>query len=175
MKKLNELILSIPSCEAICYTDGSALINPGPAGAGASLMFPGPSGPVLVERAVSLGFSTNNVGELWAIAMAIRMAEGEEHRLSMDPVPLHIITDSKYSIGIIQGSAVNANALLANKVKGIIKLRRKKTRVTLHWVKGHLNIDGNEQADMLAKSAARGSRGITVDLKDKILRDGFLY
>ena len=175
MKNLVRLIQSIPSYEAVCYTDGSALGNPGPAGAGAILSFPSTDGARLVEGSVPLGIATNNIGELWGIAMAVQMVEREEASHNCKPVAMHIITDSMYGIGIIQGSAIRANVQLANRVKELVLSRRTRAEVHLHWVKGHLDVDGNEQADMLAKLAAKKSRTLDVDLVAKINANNYLY
>ena len=59
----------------VAYTDGSAQGNPGPAGAGAIVTYPG-WGPEASSRhteelSVGVGAGTNNFGELWAIGMVL--------------------------------------------------------------------------------------------------------
>ena len=57
-----------PPSTLVYYTDGSASPNPGPAGAGTVLFMDGL--PVWIV-AVPLGDSTNNIGELYAIGIAL--------------------------------------------------------------------------------------------------------
>ena len=170
-EKLLDLIEAIPSFEAVCYTDGSALGNPGPSGAGAALTYPGTAGPALLEGSTPLGFSTNNVGELWALAMAIQMLEHKEAQdpTGRGPSALHIFSDSMYAIGLVKGNVMRSNIKLGTKVASMISTRRLRAPVTLHWVKGHLGTDGNEQADLLAKMAARVSRNLSnININDLI-------
>ena len=59
----------------VAYTDGAAQGNPGPAGAGAIITYPGwgpgASSRHTEELAVGVGTGTNNFGELWAIGMVL--------------------------------------------------------------------------------------------------------
>ena len=172
-EEILDLIATIPSHEAVCYTDGSALGNPGPSGAGAVLTFPGPHGPELLEGIAPLGHSTNNVGELWAIGMAIQMLEAKEAAHSTNATPLHIFTDSKYSIGLIKGNIIRTNVLLGNTIKNMVTARRRRAPISVHWVKGHLGLDGNEQADLLAKMGAKKSRTLVVEINGLIQANRF--
>ena len=169
------MLESIPSDEAICFTDGSTLGNPGPTGAGASLTFPSQGGPILIERTTALGHATNNVGELWAIAMAVKMTEEQETKLGLKPLPLHIFTDSQYAMGLIKGNVIRTNVVLGNNVKSLIQQRRVRAPLTMHWVKGHLGTDGNEQADQLAKLGAIKSRRLVIDTDALINSNIYLH
>ena len=112
-EKLLEVINTIPSHEAICYTDGSALGNPGPSGAGAALTYPSPDGAILVEGIHGLGRSTNNVGELWAIAMAVQMINHFDQVYNQHNTPLHIFSDSMYNMPL-DSSKVTSFALTSS-------------------------------------------------------------
>ena len=68
LKKLENL----PEGTIVAYTDGSSLGNPGPAGAGAYILHPEEG---VYNLYAPLGNNTNNVGELWAIAMVINIAK----------------------------------------------------------------------------------------------------
>ena len=54
----------------ICYTDGGARGNPGPAGAGAVIM--NADGKVLLEASEFLGNGTNNFAEYAAVLLALK-------------------------------------------------------------------------------------------------------
>ena len=67
------LICSLNPLTITCYTDGSASPNPGPTGAGVHIMFPSfeNSPNHLIDAGTPLGQGTNNLGELWAIGVAL--------------------------------------------------------------------------------------------------------
>ncbi len=126
--------------EVLAYCDGACSGNPGPAGLGVVMRFAGR------ERTLSefLGHGTNNIAELTAIQ---RVAEAIE-----DPaMPVHIYTDSSYSIGVLQkGWKAKANQQLVADAKAALA---KLSDVTLHYVKGHAGVMLNEAADALAVQA----------------------
>ena len=94
------ILLAIPPTHHIAYTDGSALqggegkSSQGPSGSGLHLEMPLRNGSrAFIDSTTALGQGTNNVGELFAIGMAIdaflqNSAEGQT---------LHILTDSRYA------------------------------------------------------------------------------
>ena len=94
-----------------------------------------------------LGEATNNIAELTAISDAIEQLEktlGEDWK----EIPVHIMTDSKYSIGILtQNWKVKANRTLVLELRSKLK---KYPTIKLHWVAGHAGIEENEMADNLA-------------------------
>lgn len=137
-----------PSADAIiAYADGACSGNPGPAGSGVVLI----AGGRVVERSDYLGVGTNNIGELTAIRVAVEEAEaidaaeaGEERR------PLHVFTDSQYSIGVLQkGWKAKANSTLVAAVKEAVARRD----ALLSYVPGHAGVALNERADALARQA----------------------
>ena len=68
-ERLASFLESPPEDAAVYYTDGSASPNPGPCGAG----FFRPEGPLAeCSAATSLGRGTNNIGELYAMGMALK-------------------------------------------------------------------------------------------------------
>ena len=54
---------------AICYTDGSASPNPGPAGAGACIFLMDPD--TLYDLTLSIGFTSNNIAEIVALDLCL--------------------------------------------------------------------------------------------------------
>ena len=60
---IRELLILCNSQDVLLFTDGSALTNPGPTGAGAVIYFDGYSTtPILLQKGVS-PLSNNNTGE----------------------------------------------------------------------------------------------------------------
>ncbi|MCA9552027.1 MAG: reverse transcriptase-like protein [Myxococcales bacterium] len=133
----------------LCFTDGACKGNPGPAGSGA--VVEPPEGPVR-ERSLSLGRATNNIAELTAIEMALDLLD----ELSVPPAAaVAIFTDSKYSDGVLaKGWKAKANTELVERVKTRLKARR---GTRLHWIAGHVGVDGNERADALANAGVAES------------------
>lgn len=144
-KSVENLLRSFASNAVICFTDGSCRGNPGPAGLGVLMQL---SDTENHTRSTFLGQGTNNVAELTAIEAALQMVE--EHDVP-DERPLEILTDSKYSHGILTLNwKAKANQELVQRIKQRIKNRGK---VRIHWVAGHAGIPQNEKADALANQA----------------------
>ncbi len=133
-----------------CFTDGGCTGNPGPAGSGCLVKFP--DGRV-VERHRGLGFSTNNVAELTAIAMAL----DELDTAGEPPESVAVVfSDSQYCRGVLtQGWKAKANVELIAGLRVRLKAR---PGVTLQWVAGHVGLPENERADELARRGVEESR-----------------
>jgi ribonuclease HI len=143
-----ELISSFRPDAAVCFTDGACKGNPGPAGSGAVVKLP--DGEVL-ERAKALGVATNNVGELTAIDVALDLLDEAAFPLASK---VEICTDSKYTFGLLElGWKAKSNQEL---VRGI-KNRLSDRNVQLHWVAGHVGLEENERADVLANQGVEES------------------
>lgn len=111
------------------------------------------------------GPPTNNRCELWAVAMAIKLAEAHA-----DPV-VEIFSDSTYVVdGIntrmdqwkargwkLASKKPVANLEMWKEISQIVSKTDKKVKLT--HVKGHNGNHGNEVADDLAESAAKLYRG----------------
>jgi ribonuclease HI len=144
-----DLISDIPASAVICFTDGACKGNPGPTGAGCVVKLPDGQ---RFERHLALGQGTNNIGELSAVGLALQLLD--ENNVA-DNVAVHILTDSKYAIGVLsQGWKAKANVeLIAD-----LKVRVKKRKAKLHWVAGHTGVADNERADTLANLGVDESR-----------------
>ena len=80
----------------VAFTDGSALTNPGPCGAGAAVYWNGIAGqPSLYKRPVSKQ-SSSYQGELQAIDLALQKVE--ERRPPLRGNTVHIITDCQSAL-----------------------------------------------------------------------------
>jgi ribonuclease HI len=100
---------------------------------------------------MALGQATNNVGELAAIGLALELLDEAgvppEH-------PVAAYSDSSYARGVLtQGWKAKANQARIAQIREALKAR---PGLALHWVAGHVGIDGNERADQLANMGAAG-------------------
>lgn len=137
-----------PSTPVDVYCDGSGTTDDKACGSGLVFMR---RDFVLFEASVSLGLGTNNVAEASAIKIALELLR----EAYSDKVLARIHSDSQWALtassldctwdlknGPAKDIAMAARALLA-----------KMPRVTLHKVKGHSGVPGNERADELANLA----------------------
>jgi ribonuclease HI len=177
----SKLIASLPDNAILVFTDGSALGNPGPAGAGAFITVR--SSPHSDYRLLHpLGHSTNNAGELWAIGMALSFIK-DRPRLKVLAClsPIYVLTDSLFAINAISKGYTKVPAL-----KPVVKLLRElldnmpgyNKKPKLYWIPGHAGVMGNETADSLATSASSKSKEMYGDFKENCLEpklSKFLY
>nr|XP_037877477.1 uncharacterized protein LOC119631031 [Bombyx mori] len=83
---------------------------------------------------------------------AINSATEEILRCSEDS--FGIFSDSRSSLDILKN--VNSTHPLVTKItKNINNIKLQKKQITLHWIKAHNGLEGNERADQLAKEAAK--------------------
>ena len=103
------------------YTDGSAIGNPGPCSAGAHLTDNTDPDWQGAEAYAALGPGANNVGELWAIGMALELAEQSVLATPATHTHLHIYTDSQYAVDCLDGGWVpKTNLDLAHGVRRLL-------------------------------------------------------
>lgn len=153
------------------YTDGACIDNGSANASGGmgiyhpetSLQVSVPWGGMLEEF---YGLPTNNKCELWAVAMAVKLAESHEAQ------SVEIFCDSTYVVdGIntrmdqwkargwkLANKKPVANLEMWKEISQIISETDKKVKLT--HVKGHSGNHGNEVADELAESAAKAHRGV---------------
>ena len=88
----------------VAYTDGAAQGNPGPAGAGAIIIYPGwgPGASARNTEELSVGVvkSTSNFGELWAVGMVLNDVARARRGYAL-PAKGAILTDSSYVRGCL--------------------------------------------------------------------------
>lgn len=106
---------------------------------------------------------TNQVGEVMAVLYVATTA--------VNFAPMHVISDSKYTIhGMTKYlkdyedrgwiGVANANILRPT----AYRLRKRSTCTIFEWVKGHSGVEGNERSDKMANEGARMERGANIDL-----------
>jgi ribonuclease HI len=160
-----QLIAGILPHSLVAFTDGSANPNPGPSGAGA-VVFHNTTPSWDTERFAALGHGTNNLGELWAVGLALQAAHS---RILANPhhtyKQLYIFTDSQFTRGILTlGWKSSHHAGLARVLKQYI--RDFPVHVIVEWVPAHVGITHNERADKLAEQGTKWSatHGPNVDV-----------
>ena len=93
-----EILKQIEENEVVIFTDGSALGNPGPTGAGAVVYLNGyQSSPILLKKGVS-PLSNNYTGELVGIQIALEFIIGLEEQLK--DTRIHVFTDCQPAIKV---------------------------------------------------------------------------
>lgn len=143
------------------YVDGSCLGNPGPGGYGVAV-FRGTTN--IFNVSVGERSTTNNRMELMAMLTALEIVEelGE---------PFDIYSDSTYTINGLtkwmcgwkkRGWTKGTKDPLLNtdiwkKMYEVYKDRNVEKSVSIHKVKAHCGIPGNELADMLANEGANSN------------------
>jgi ribonuclease HI len=148
---------TITPSSCIFYTDGSARPNPGSCGAGVTLELP-KNNHIHLKRLdfhAALGQGTNNLGEIWAIGMAIQSLQISISKRLIATTSTHIFSDSEFAMGALTNTTkTNKNNILNYKaITAIKKMIRglPKNFVNFHWVPGHADVEGNERADALAE------------------------
>ena len=134
------------------YTDGACLGNPGPGGWGVVLSWD----EQIRELSGGQAETTNNQMELTAVIKGLEALKR--------PVPLHIVTDSKYVMqGVTQwmkgwkrngwrtaNKKLVANRALWEQLDSLLA----RHQVSWEWVKGHSGHPQNERCDELASAQA---------------------
>jgi ribonuclease HI len=137
------------------YCDGACSNNPGEAGSGIAIYYPGKK-PTLLYGAFHI-LGTNNTAELNALQKALKIAAVEKDNFSK----ITIYSDSQYSIDCISKWAYSWKKNNWTKKGGEIKNLEKiqathalyeeiKEFVVVKHIKGHSGEEGNELADRMA-------------------------
>ena len=148
---------TIKPSSCVFYTDGSARPNPGSCGAGVTLELPKNTHLNLkrIDFHAALGQGTNNLGEIWAIGMAIQSLHISISKRLIATNNTHIFSDSEFAMGALTNSTkINKhNTINYEAITAIKKMIRKFPRdfIKFHWVPGHAAVEGNERADALAE------------------------
>ena len=151
VQKHDALLATASTDTALAYTDGSALGNPGPSGAGVSIFLQNPG--ILIDAGASCGHNTNNYVELFALFVCF-----SELTLSFPRHPFSrviVFSDSAFAIGVACSKKVaKTHRVLATATRAAFAKLAKLAPTQLHWVRGHASIGGNERVDHIAKHFA---------------------
>jgi ribonuclease HI len=151
--KAEALIHVIPHGSVTCFSDGSSLGNPGPAGAGAHVAIPGQPP---VRLFAPIGHGTNNQGEMSAFLIIFRYLEDQRVPHTHE---VYVVTDSKLSQDqLLHNAKVKKNHQLVRDTREAARPRKGHLHIIL--APSHVDIPLNEVADKMAKHAAdRSAKG----------------
>ena len=151
-EECHKLLDSFSSNDIVCFTDGACRGNPGPCGAGCVVSFNGKK----YEDSEPLGYHTNNIGELWAIWLALKTTN-QNMTPEFKDSKIRIVSDSQYTIGVLsKGWNAKKNTELIGWIKALIS--KTHNDVSFHWVGAHSGVPDNETADQLASDAGKRVR-----------------
>ncbi len=151
-------LTSIPSNVLPCFTDGSALRNPGPCGAAAIIYTKGmASKPVVLNRSVAAR-STSYHGELSAIDLALEYVAQYLTSNSTNYSIVAIHTDCLSALETVRSPDPNNLYALNESIRcHVTTLMDNNIHVEIAWIPGHADIAPNDLADRAAKEAARAA------------------
>ena len=170
-ENVREMLDNTDDRDVLVFTDGSALGNPGPTGAGAVVYLDGyQSVPVLLKKSVS-PMSNNYTGELVGIQIALEFLSEIDHSDLVDR-SIHLFTDCQPAIiTAFDKKTPTSKIEIVTKIKECCShLYFKGNSINVHWVPGHQEIRGNELADKQAKEAAAevsGKDDIPIEMDKK--------
>ena len=135
-----------PKWQAILYTDGASLGNPGPAGAG--FVLESPEGQTIAERAIALGETTVGVAEYRALIA------GLSEILSRELECVRVFSDSQFMCRQLQGKyRVRATA-----IRPLYEWAQKLIQRLERFEISHIGREHNTRADELAKQGAEEAK-----------------
>lgn len=135
-----------PNRAAVLYTDGSALDNPGPAGAGFLLY--GDDGELITSASIPLGRATNNEAEYRALIAGLHEAAARHVKR------VQVRSDSELLCRQLDGSYRVRSANLKPLHAWVRRLLDRFDSLTIE----HVPRGQNAEADRLAQQAARQAK-----------------
>ncbi|GFW68963.1 probable RNA-directed DNA polymerase from transposon BS [Trichonephila clavipes] len=132
---------------AIAYTDGSSDRSLSNGGAGIILLLP--DGNNYKHKINTCIIASNFTSELMAIREALILYQQDPHVID-SAEGLVILSDSKSAIEAIRNGEINISCDIVTLLE---QLHNKRKSCILQWIPAHVNIEGNECANSLAKEA----------------------
>ncbi len=147
---VDNLLQAIPNRTPITFTEGSAHGNPGACGA-AGVCYPTELNdqPLILNKPLS-SRRTSNHGELLAVEFCIDWLKTHNSR------EVHILSDCQSTISSVTSSDLHRSHqdVIDDIRREVQDLESQSTTVKLHWIAGHVDLNGNELADKAAKEVA---------------------
>ena len=140
----------LPRADLHAYTDGSA--RNGVGGAGVVVYRDGHTQPARTHCVGAGRRSIAYTAELVAIKTALPLMQ-EELNTSNTHNTVVLLTDSQSALRALEAGPVRAPGLLHEVWEALAEITRHSTKVILHYVPGHVQVQGNAAADVLAKRA----------------------
>jgi len=169
-KLTTEFLSKLDHNKVVVFTDGSALGNPGPCGAGAAIFLYGmDTDPIKLHKAISTN-STSYHGELAAIKLALEyLVSTNSMKTSTNGV--NILTDCQSALSAVcsSTSVTNHNKLVTDILDLVDFIKAKDIHVSLTWVAGHAGLHGNEIADACAKLGAQEAAEMDPTCDDSLI------
>jgi ribonuclease HI len=147
----------------VAYLDGSARPNPGPGGAGATVLLPPQDtstfGTIIVAN-LPITQCTNNIGEIAAFALggSLLITVLEDDLTGQAVEQIVIFSDSRYAIDMVNYSDPSRfkenRGIIYRAIETMRRLQEMVQEILVIWVPSHTNIPGNELADVAAGLAA---------------------
>ena len=158
LERINDLPLNQP----IFFTDGSALGNPGPCGAGVVLFKNGMQSQPTCKSIPVTKLGTSYLGELSGIENATKTAIDIATQQEMTEVNILVdCTSAILSTSLVPDiNTENAN-LIMNIRKNVFMLYSIGITTKLTWIPGHVDLYMNELADTAAKTGAVLSKNLS--------------
>ena len=115
------------------------------------------------EKSLALGYCKEIYdAELFGILEALKIAIKERRKYGYTAIT--IFSDSQSAILRASNDELGPGQVLAiNIIKTAKQLTDEGVNVTMRWVPSHINIEGNERADVLAKKAANKQKNSRID------------
>uniref|UniRef100_A0A2C9M4E0 ribonuclease H n=1 Tax=Biomphalaria glabrata TaxID=6526 RepID=A0A2C9M4E0_BIOGL len=145
-------VAQYPTDSIKVYTDGSTRENLGQktSGYGVVVRFPGSTENNEILGACS--GRSNYVAEMVAIQNAVEYIEERLNEKTAQPSPIVLFTDALSSLQAIESPADTLPEPLAKTLACVGRLQEKhEIRTTFQYVPGHVDVEGNTKADLLAK------------------------
>ena len=147
-----ETIDSYPKTAIQAFTDGSAFKATTFAGYGVHLKFPDRSFQNLSEPCGNI--CSNYSAEIKAMISAVESVHQSFETGKEEPTDLVIFSDSKSALEALENQQ-SRNDEVQRLAQSIDRLHKShKVNITLQWIPGHSEVEGNEIADRLAKQGA---------------------
>ena len=146
--------------DALAFTDGSALGNPGPCGAAAVIYLEGmKSDPIILTKSVA-SVGTSYLGELEGINIAAEFI----NTTAINPKSLSIFVDCSSAISSAsQCRQRDSHQEVINNIHSNTNMIvQKGCSITYHKIAAHVNLQPNETADKKAKEAALAAKSTDI-------------